>query len=126
MQLIKLTKAIEHEGLVVGDVLSVDERSAAHLIKEGEAEEYEPKAADKVPTIDDIPSTAKGRTAVMSAVRVGSPDPGPASKTVEEVPAGTVLDDEAASLPKKTAAKTPPAAPGAEPAGGDAGGGDTG
>lgn len=114
MQLIKLTKAIEHEGLSIGDVLSVDERSAAHLIKAGEAKEFTPKTVDKVETIDDIPSTAKPRSAVMSAVRVGSADPGPVAPT-----------DDPATTPKKSAAKQPPAASGAQPAGGDAGGGDT-
>lgn len=118
MQLIKLTKAIEHEGLSAGDVLSVDERSAAHLIKVGDAEKFQPEAVDKVETIDDIPSTAKPRHAVMSAVHVGSADPGPVAPTTE-----------AATDPppvKKTAAQKPPAASGAQPAGGDAGGGDTG
>lgn len=118
MQLIKLTKDIEHEGLSAGDVLSVDERSAAHLIKVGEAEEFEPETVEKVETIDDIPSTAKrvGAPAVMSAIRVGSADPGPVVAVQPETP----------TLPvKKADTKPASAASGAQPAGGDAGGGDT-
>lgn len=134
MKLIQLTKDIPHQGLSVGDVISVDPRSATALIKRGDADEYEPgaDAAEKVETIDDIPSTAKRGRAVMSAVRVGSADPGPGAITVGEVmpPAEVQADDAAEAAtdppPKKAAAKQPPAASGAKPAGGDAGGGDTG
>lgn len=144
MKLIELTKDIPHEGLSEGDLLSVDERSAKALIDRGDAKKYEPSstdAAEKVETIDDIPSTAKRGRAVMSAVRVGAADPGPVASTVAEaedapddtsVPAATVDDplpetsrDAATQPAKKAAAKKPPAASGAQPAGADAGGGNT-
>jgi hypothetical protein len=136
MKLIQLTKDMPHQGLSEGDLLSVDQRSAKALIDRGDATEYKPPtdAAEKVETIDDIPSTAKRGRAVMSAVRVGSADPGPVAPTVteaEDAPPETEEDRALAAvqdipMPKKSAADKPPAASGAQPAGGDAGGGNTG
>lgn len=45
MKQIELTADIAHEGLVEGDVISVDALSAASLIKAGKAKEYEPPEA---------------------------------------------------------------------------------
>lgn len=152
MQTIKLTKDIEHEGLAAGDVLSVDENSAAALVRRGDAEVYDPAAPDPgydgtnvveaepttygdqegVRTIDDIrdPQAARNRR-VMSFATVAAPDPGPVSATAAE--AEQVAEPEPAPAepaPSKRSARNAPtvttseqAAPDAQSAGGDAGGG---
>lgn len=149
MQTIKLTKDIEHEGLVAGDVLSVDENSAAALVRRGDAEVYDPAAPDPgddgtnvvevtygdqegVRTIDDIrdPQAARNRR-VMSFTTVAAPDPGPVSAAAVE--AEQVAEPEPAPAepaPSKRSARNAPtvttseqAAPDAQSAGGDAGGG---
>jgi hypothetical protein len=132
MKLVQLTKDMAHQGLSEGDVLSVDERSAKALIDRGDAAEYKPptEGAKKEETIDDIPSTANRGRAVMSAVRVGSADPGPVAATVAEAEDAPAAEADAAgptpaptSQPQKRSPKSGPAASGAQPAGGDAGGG---
>lgn len=149
MQTIKLTQDIEHEGLVAGDVLSVDENSAAALVRRGAAELYDPATPaaetnvieasatvygdqEGVRTIDDIrdPQAARNRR-VMSFTTVAAPDPGPVSATAVE--AEQVAEPEPAPAepaPSKRSARNAPtvttseqAAPDAQSAGGDAGGG---
>lgn len=79
MQLIKLLKDIPAEGFAEGDVISVDEFSAASLIKREFAQEY--TTPDGTPegkpvrTIDDIvdPEVARNR-AQMTATIVGGED----------------------------------------------------
>ena len=66
MKLIELLEDIEHEGLVIGDVLRVDTLSAASLVDRGVAklvDEAETAIAETVETIDDIvdPEVAKLR-----------------------------------------------------------------
>lgn len=149
MKTIKLSQDIEHEGLVAGDVLSVDDNSAAALIRSGRAEVYDPQkpqAADTttnvvpepevttygdqegVRTIDDIrdPEAARNRR-VMSFATVAAADHGP----VAAEPAATAdvdAEDTKASRPKpgrpSTATSSAQAAPDAKSAGGDAGGGN--
>lgn len=140
MKLIQLTKAMPHQGLSEGAVLNVDERSAQVLIKRGDATAYVPEPAEKVETIDDIESTAKRGRAVMTAARVGFADPGPVAASTAEAeeapaveadaadPAPAAASDPAPDLapqPPKRSPKSGPAASGAQPAGGDAGGGPT-
>ena len=109
MKTIKLSQDIEHEGLVAGDVLSVDDNSAAALIRSGRAEEYDPQKArsatadvaaepsattygeqEGVRTIDDIkdPQAARNRR-VMSFATVAAADHGPvaADPAAAEAPA---------------------------------------
>jgi hypothetical protein len=117
MKLIQLTKAMPHQGLSEGDLLNVDERSARVLIKRGDAKPYEPEQVEKVETIDDIESTAKRGRAVMTTARVGFADPGPVASTDE-------TEDAPAPQSPKRSPKSGPAASGAQPAGGDAGGGN--
>ena len=139
MQTIKLTQDIEHEGLAAGDVLEVDENSAAALVRRGVAVVYDPAAAadvnepveatygdqEGVRTIDDIrdPQAARNRR-VMSFATVAAPDPGPAATAAAVAPAAP----EPEPAPAKTGrpkANTGPAqaASDAQSAGGDAGGG---
>jgi DNA helicase TIP49 (TBP-interacting protein) len=145
MKTIKLSQDIEHEGLVAGDVLSVDDNSAAALIRSGRAEAYDPQApaddtANVVPepkvtaygdqegvrTIDDIrdPEAARNRR-VMSFATVAEADHGPVATEPAEA------DTSKASRPKPgrpgTTTTTPSvqAAPDAKSAGGDAGGGNS-
>lgn len=136
MKTIKLTQDIEHEGLVAGDVLSVDDNSAAALVRRDLAEVYEPAAAadaaeaksttygdqEGVRTIDDIrdPQAARNRR-VMSFTTVAAPDPGPAASTTAEAPAEPAVR---AARPK-TSTTPAQAAPDAKSAGGDAGGGSS-
>lgn len=121
MKLVKLTKDVPHEGLSAGTVLNVDERSAANMVKAGEAEDFDPNKddadAERVETIDDIPSTAPGHRQVTSARTVGYADDGP---VLADVSAEGVADP---ALSAKVPAKAVPAAPGAKPAGGDPGDG---
>lgn len=164
MQTIKLKKDIEHEGLVAGDVLSVDDDSAAALVRRGDAEPYEPDAPaasaardtehevkpttygaqDGVRTIDDIrdPQAARNRR-VMSFTTVAAPDPGPVAATVDEAEQGDPAEPESDPEPAKastaarggrggrnalnvpTSTSTEQAAPDAQSAGGDAGGGNS-
>lgn len=119
MKTIKLSQDIEHEGLVAGDVLSVDDNSAAALIRSGRADAYDPEkvsAADTpnavpepvvttygdqedVRTIDDIrdPEAARNRR-VMSFATVAAADHGPvaaepgASADVTAEPEAEVVD----------------------------------
>lgn len=153
MKQVKLTKALAGEGLAEGDVLSVDEFSAAALIKRGDAEEYvaEEAPADAAApaeeatyggqpaaTIDDIvdPDVARNKR-VMTATVVGgpatggtvrrSPDANPADEpTVEDDTAVQSPTVKAANAKRAKGASTNPelAAPAANAAGGDAGGGD--
>lgn len=145
MKTIKLSQDIEHEGLVAGDVLSVDDNSAAALIRSGRAEEYDPQkppAADTtnvvpepevttygdqegVRTIDDIrdPEAARNRR-VMSFATVAAADHGPVAAETAEA------DTSKASRPKpgrpgSTTTSSAQAAPDAKSAGGDAGGGNS-
>lgn len=148
MKTIKLSQDIEHEGLVAGDVLSVDDNSAAALIRSGRAEEYDPQkppAADTtnvvpepevttygdqegVRTIDDIrdPEAARNRR-VMSFATVAAADHGPVA--AEPAAADVDAEDTKASRPKpgrpSTATSSAQAAPDAKSAGGDAGGGNS-
>lgn len=176
MKLIKQLKDNPHEGIVKGDVRSVDEFSAATLIERGDAEAYDPdKAAaastdearepakyggQEAETIDDIvdPEVARNRR-TMTATIVGGPSGG-AGATVAELadPAPATSDPSAPSGegdtdPASTSTADPAqqsssastggtsasptgkagkagkgsemAAPGLNPAGGDAGGGST-
>lgn len=142
MQTIKLTQDIEHEGLAAGDVLSVDENSAAALVRRGVAVAYDPAAPadvaepqgatygdqEGVRTIDDIrdPQAARNRR-VMSFATVAAPDPGPAPTTPAAAPADpavTAAAEPEAKAPKRSGRTSPEqAAPDAQSAGGDAGGG---
>lgn len=181
MQTVRFTKDIPHEGLAEGDVLSVDEHSAAAYVERKDAELYDAaaeaaKAAEEraaagdadapqkesryggqpARTIDDItdPQAARNRR-VMNFTTVAQADPGPAAATIAEAesadPAAVtddVVPDADASTSASDPAPTDPtptpdtttssfsgatggrgrgsrqAAPGANPAGGDAGGGD--
>lgn len=148
MQTIKLTQDIEHEGLAAGDVLSVDENSAAALVRRGAAELYDPAAPADVAepkeatygdqagvrTIDDIrdPQAARNRR-VMSFTTVAAPDPGPAPAAPADEPSESepvAPTPEPEPAPAKTGrpkTNTGPAqaAPDAQSAGGDAGGGNS-
>lgn len=151
MQTIKLTQDIEHEGLAAGDVLSVDENSAAALVRRGAAEVYDPAAPadvaepqeatygdqEGVRTIDDIrdPQAARNRR-VMSFATVAAPDPGPAPATpavapadpapADPDPAVTAATEPEAKAPKRSGRTSPEqAAPDAQSVGGDAGGGNS-
>jgi hypothetical protein len=119
VQTIKLTKDIPHEGLSKGDVINVDELSAKSLIDRKDAEEYTPpKASDKpkgeraryggqeAETIDDIVDPEARGARIMTVRVVGEADKGDTSRKRG-----------------KPAAR---GASGAKPAGGDAGGSDTG
>lgn len=109
MKTIKLTKTIEHEGLVEGDVISVDEFSAKALIDRQEAEAYEPEEgtaeAEPVRTIDDIvdPEVARNKR-VMTATVVGAVDNGPVRRSPDADPAAEpeVVDGDADSLDADT------------------------
>ncbi|OCB44750.1 hypothetical protein A5721_18950 [Mycobacterium vulneris] len=116
MKTIKLSQDIEHEGLVAGDVLSVDDNSAAALIRSGRAEEYDPQKApaadttnvvpepevttygnqEGVRTIDDIrdPEAARNRR-VMSFATVAAADHGPVAA---EPTAATDVEPEAEAV----------------------------
>lgn len=161
MQTIKLTKALAAEGLAEGDVLSVDEFSAAALIDRGDAEAYDPAAeaatTDSEPaeetkyggqpaaTIDDIVDPAVVRNKrVMTATIVGAVDAGPVRRSPDDNPADAPVEPDVPVEPEtpeavqsptvkaanakraKAAASNSPelAASGAQPDGGDAGGGD--
>lgn len=116
MKTIKLLQDIEHEGLVEGDVLSVDDNSAAALIRSKRAEEYDPQAPaadttnvvpepavttygdqEGVRTIDDIrdPEAARNRR-VMSFATVAAADHGPVAAEPAAV-AAEVVDGTGAS-----------------------------
>lgn len=114
MQTVKITKDIEHAGLHEGDLLSVDELSAAKLIERGDAEKLdaaETEAVERVETIDDIVDPAARRhKAVMTVSQVADADPGPQAKPKAETPS-------------KQRDKPARVASGAHPAGGDADGG---
>lgn len=148
MVTVKLLKDIEAEGLFEGDVISVDSLSAAGMVKRGVAAEYtdadetaaeagEPAeyAGRPAATIDDIhdPEAHHDRR-VQTVVRVGGPDPGPPRKVNAAQAPGDIETDSADVQPDPA---TPPAevaptehksrkkaASGAQPDGGDAGGGD--
>ena len=141
MQTIKLTQDIEHEGLAAGDVLEVDENSAAALVRRGVAVVYDPAAAadvnepveatygdqEGVRTIDDIrdPQAARNRR-VMSFATVAAPDPGPAATAAAVAPAAPEPEPAPAKTgrPKTNTGPAPAqAASDAQSAGGDAGGG---
>jgi hypothetical protein len=135
---IKLTQDIEDQGLYAGDIMQVDKFSAASMVKRGVAEQYDP-AEDELPavlgdgqdaeyggqpaaTIDDIrdPDAQRDRR-VTTVVHVAGADPGPPASP----PPALVPDpapEEGGESPRKISKK---AAPGAEPDGGDAGGGDS-
>lgn len=144
MKTVRLTKDIEVEGLVVGDVMSVDELSAAAMVKRGVAEEYDAHAEEAqqataahaeyggkpAATIDDIhdPEAHRDRR-VQTVVRVGGPDPGPPRKPNAAQAPGDVVahpgSDPVPAGPAPTEHKPrSKAAPGAKPVGGAAGGGD--
>lgn len=147
MKTIKVTKEIPGEGLTPGDVLSVDEFSAAALIERGDAEEYQPEGGDgeHVETIDDIvdPDVARNRRQ-MTATIVGGPSnggatlPSPAPATTDPAAPAESPDpltatpdavSHSGSTPTGKAGKdkgSELAAPGLNPAGGDAGGGPKG
>lgn len=112
MKTIKLAQDIEHEGLVAGDVLSVDDNSAAALIRSGRAEAYDPQAPaadttnvvpeptsttygdqEGVRTIDDIrdPEAARNRR-VMSFATVAAADHGPVAAEPAAEPEAEVVD----------------------------------
>jgi hypothetical protein len=133
---IKLTQDIEDQGLYAGDVMQVDKFSAASMVKRGVAEEYDPAAEEQddgddqvaeyggqpAATIDDIrdPDAQRDRR-VTTVVHVAGADPGPPASP----PPALVPDpapEEGGESPRKISKK---AAPGAEPDGGDAGGGDS-
>ncbi|AYB69358.1 hypothetical protein SEA_GRAVAILLIA_16 [Mycobacterium phage Gravaillia] len=132
MKTVKFVKDNPGEGLCAGDVLEVDDNSAAALIRRGEAEEYNPQAVDDarvaeprtfgdqegVRTMDDIrdPQAARNRR-VMSFTTVAAPDPGPTAPEAAE----TVSAPQPAAKPRTRPAQ---AAPDAQSAGGDAGGGN--
>ncbi|ABW88411.1 tail assembly chaperone [Mycobacterium phage Evanesce] len=133
MKTVKFVKDNPGEGLCAGDVLEVDDNSAAALIRRGEAEEYNPQAVDAVRvaeprtfgdqegvrTMDDIrdPQAARNRR-VMSFTTVAAPDPGPA---VAEAADESVSAPQPAAKPRTRPAQ---AASDAQSAGGDAGGGN--
>lgn len=127
---IKLTKDIPDQGLVAGDIMQVDKFSAASMVKREVAEEYNPEQEARevdapsgeyggrpAATIDDIhdPDAQRDRR-VQVSVHVAAADPGPP----QQPPAALVPDP--AAVPAKASSKK--AASGAEPVGGDAGGGD--
>jgi hypothetical protein len=127
MKLIKLLEDIEHEGLVVGDVLKVDTLSAASLVERKVAElveEAEDEAAEVVETIDDIidPELVKLRAAVMTSSVVGAADPGPVAVTrsPDDAPA------DAPVVPVSSPATTPTAPSPTSTAGSSGGTGATG
>jgi hypothetical protein len=117
---VELLQDIPGDGLVKGDVIDVDHRSAEKLIASERAKEYQPPegaAGERVETIDDIvdPEVARNRR-VMNATIVGGVDPGPV--VTEVAPADPGPPGKAADKSTTTAAAT-----GAKPSGGDVGGG---
>jgi hypothetical protein len=140
MVTVKLTKDITHQGLSEGDVLSVDKFSAATLVERGDAVEYEAAGVtertsepgryggQEAETIDDIhdPDVERDRR-VQVVTRVGVADRGPALPPEPDDTAPVTEDTPTPSRTKsaKAAGKgSAPEASGAQPAGGDAGGGD--
>ncbi|WP_431231530.1 hypothetical protein ACQ856_18380 [Mycolicibacterium psychrotolerans] len=140
MKTIKFKQDVPHEGLAVGDVLEVDDNSAAALIRRDLAEEYNPASAAEagtnvvevqsgaygtqdsgVRTIDDIvdPQAARNRR-VMSFTTVAQADPGPQAADVPtaadvdeaETPA---VDGNADEVPTPAPDATPDSAPPATP-----------
>lgn len=112
MKTIKFTKGTEAEGRAEGDVVSVDERSAAAFIERGDAVPYDDvPELDSVPTIDDIvdPGVARNRRHI-TAIVVGGPGVGAPTPAKKAAPAAV------SPRPKL-------AAPAAHAVVGDAGGG---
>lgn len=149
MQAVELTKAIPAEGLAEGDVIEVDELSAASMIAAKKAKAYEAgsetAAADAleevqyggqtVRTIDDIVDPdAKRMKGVMHVQRLVGADPGPArTGTAKSVQEAESAGEQPAEQPAITDTTEAPkrgrggrGASGAEPAGGDADGGAAG
>lgn len=104
MKTVKLTQDLDYAGLAKGDILSVDELSAAGMIDRGVAEAYdaEEQAQEAAPpvkyggqesrTIDDIRDPEVTRmTGVQATTIVAAPDPGP-QPPAEDVAADTDSD----------------------------------
>lgn len=141
MQTIRLSKAIEGDGLAEGDTITVDELSAAKLIERGDATAIDDETdatgapAERVETIDDIVDPGVARNRRQMAVNVVGGDARPVYRAPADAPVTPDADTTtSASASGTTTASTTRAnrrggstselaASDAQSAGGDAGGG---